>query len=149
MGQSLIRCNTFEIAPLQDDNDIHLPWCWIITHPMQFVLTGTESDLKFDSPKCKNCTAKTVSEFTVEYDESVAFFGSNPDCVGVLGTLRFDEDSGGQIDVEVALLEGVPWQYWDYHSAFDGMYSNERPPHRSFDNAIDMVEGKEPPWRPI
>ena len=48
---------TFEIAPLQDDHDILLPWWWIITHPMQYVLTGKESDLSFDSPKCKNCTA--------------------------------------------------------------------------------------------
>ena len=36
-----------------------------------------------------------MSEFTVEYDESVAFFGSDQECIGVLGTLRFDEDSGG------------------------------------------------------
>ena len=63
---------TFAIAPLQDDHDILLPWCWIIMHLTQYVLTGRESDLKFDSPTCKNCTAKAVSEFTVEYDESVA-----------------------------------------------------------------------------
>ena len=66
---------TFEIALLQDDHDILLPWWWIIMHPTQYVLTGKESDLKFDSPKCKNCTAKAVSEFTVEYEESVAYFG--------------------------------------------------------------------------
>ena len=76
---------TFEIAPLQDDHDILLPLWWIITHPMQFVLTGKESDIKFDSPKCKNCTAKAQSEFTVEYDESVAFFGSDQECIGVTG----------------------------------------------------------------
>ena len=116
---------------------------------MQFVLTGKESDLKFDSPKCKNCTAKAVSEFTVEYDESVAFFGSDQECIGVLGTLHLDEDRGGQIDVEVEPLEGVPWQYRDYHSVFDGQYSDELPPHRSFDHAIDMVERREPPWGPI
>ena len=78
---------TFEIAPLQDDHDIHLPWWWISTHPTQFVLTGKESDLKFDSHQCKNCTANAVSELTVEYDESVAFFGSDQECIGVLGTL--------------------------------------------------------------
>ena len=78
-------------------------------HPTQFVLTGKESERKFDSPKCKNCTTKAVSEFMVEYDESVAFFGSDQECIGVLGTLRFDEDRGGQIDVEVEPLEGVPW----------------------------------------
>ena len=101
---------TFEIAPLQDDHDILLPLWWIITYPTQFVLTGKESDVKFDSPKCKNCTAKAVSEFTVEYDELVAFFVSDQECIGLLGTLRIDEDRGGQINLEVEPLEGVPWQ---------------------------------------
>ena len=32
---------------------------------------------------------------------------------------------------------------------FNGQYSDELPPHRSFDHAIDMGEGKEPPWGPI
>ena len=32
---------------------------------------------------------------------------------------------------------------------FNGQYSDELPPHRSFDHAIDMVEEKEPPWGPI
>ena len=140
---------TFETAPVQDNHDILLPWWWIITHPTQFVLTGKESDLKFDSPKCKNCTAEAVSEFTVEYNESVAFFGSDQECIGVLGTLHLDEDRGGQIDEEVEPLEGVPWQYHDYHLVFDGQYSDELPPHRIFDPAIDMVEGKEPPCGPI
>ena len=140
---------TFEIAPLQDDHDILLPWCWIITHPMQYVLTGKESNLKFDSHKCKNCTAKAVSEFTVEYNQSVAYFGSDQECIGVRGTLRFDENLGGQINDEVEPLKDVPWQYPDYQSVFNGQYSGELPPHHSFDHAIDMVEGKEPPWGPI
>ena len=104
---------TFKIAPLQDDHDILLPWWWITTPPTQYVLTGKESDLKFDSPKCKNCTDKAVSEFTVEYNESVAYFGSDQECIGVLGTLRFDENLGRQINVEVELLKDVPGQYWD------------------------------------
>ena len=140
---------TFEIAPLQDDHDILLPWWWIITHPMQYVLTGKASDLKFDSPKCKNCTARAVSEFTVEYDESVAYFGSDQECIGVLGTLCFDENLGGQINVEVEMLKDVPWQYWDYQTVLIGQYRDELPPQRSFDHAVDMVEGKEPPWGPI
>ena len=90
-----------------------------------------------------------MSEFTVEYDESVAFFGSDQECIGVLGTQRFDEDRGGQIDVEVEPLEGVPWQYRDYHLLFDGQYSDELQPHQSFDHAIDVAKGNEPPWGPI
>ena len=84
-----------------------------------------------------------MSEFTVEYDESVAYFGSDQECIGVLGTLCFDENLGGQINVEVDPLKDVPWQYRDYQSVFNGQYSDELPPHRSFDHAIDMVEGKE------
>ena len=140
---------TFEIAPLQDDHDILLPWWWIITHPTQYMLPGKESDLKFNSPKCKNCTAKAVSEFTVKYDESVAYFGSDQECIGVLGTLRFDENLGGQINVKVEALKDVPWQYRDYQSVINGQYCDELPPHRSINHAIDMVEGKEPPWGPI
>ena len=75
------------------------------------MLTGKESDLKFVSPKCKNCTTKAVSEFTVEYDKSVAYFWSDEECIGVLGSLHFDENLGGQINVEVELLEDVPEQY--------------------------------------
>ena len=47
-----------------------------MTHPMQFVLTGKELDLKFDSPKCKNCTVKAVSEFTVSMTSRWHFLGA-------------------------------------------------------------------------
>ena len=67
----------------------------------------------------------------------------------MLGTLRFDENLGGQINVEVEPLKDVPWQYRDYQTVFNGQYSDELPPHHSFDHAIDMVEGKVPPWGPI
>ena len=67
----------------------------------------------------------------------------------MLGTLRFDENLGGQINVEVEQLKDVPWQYRDYQSLFNGQYSDKLPPHRSFEHTIDMVEGKEPPWGPI
>ena len=93
------------------------------------MLPGKESDLTFESPKCKNCTAKASSNFTVEYDESLEFFGSDQECIHVLGTLHFYEARGGQIDVEVELLKGVLWQYQDYHSVFNGQYSNELPTH--------------------
>ena len=90
-----------------------------------------------------------MSELSVEYNELVAYFGSNQECIGVLGTQRFDENMGGQINVKVEPLKDVAWQYWEYQSVFNGLYSDELPPHRSFDHAIDIVEGKEPPWGPI
>ena len=43
----------------------------------------------------------------------------------------------------------IPWQYRDYKLVYNGQYSDEIPPHRSFDHAIDMDEGKEPFCSPI
>ena len=65
------------------------------------------------------------------------------------GTRHFDENSGGQINVGVEPLKDVRWQYQDYPSVLNGQYSDELPPHRSFDDTIDMFEGKEPTWGPI
>ena len=45
--------------------------------------------------------------------------------------------------------KNIPWQYREFQSVYDGQYSDELPPHRSFDHAIDMVDEKEPPWGPI
>ena len=45
--------------------------------------------------------------------------GSNQECQGVLGTLHFDENLGGQINVEVEPLKDVAWQYRDYQSVFN------------------------------
>src|SRR5258706_4223304 len=139
----------FEISVLQDDHDILLPWWWILRHPMKFVTSGAHTDMKFDDPKCVNCTAEAVAEFTIEYDESVAYFGDEQKGVGVLGSLRFDDDLRAELDVPEDKLKDIPWQYRDYQSVYNGQYSDELPPHRTFDHAIDMVDGKEPPWGPI
>ena len=65
--------------------------------------------------------------------------------VGVLRTVQFDEELHGQIEVQGVAVENIPWQYREFQSVYDGQYSDERPPHHSFDHTIDMVDGKEPP----
>ena len=67
----------------------------------------------------------------------------------MLGSLRFDDDLHVELDVPKDQLKDIPWQYRDYSSVYNGQYSEELPPHRSFDHAIDMVEGEAPPWGPI
>ena len=79
------------------------------------------------------------------YDESVAYPAKEQKWVGVTGSLRIDEE--GNVTLEIP--RKIPWQYRDYKSVYNGEYSVDIPPHRSFDHAIDMVEGKEPPWGPI
>ena len=67
----------------------------------------------------------------------------------MLGTVIFDEDLHGQIKVLGEALKDILGQYREFQSIDDGQYSEELPPHYSFDHAIDMVDGKEPPWGPI
>ena len=86
-----------------------MPWWWIITHPTNYLLTGKHIDMKFDSPKCKNCTAKAANEFVIEYDESVAYVGNNTEQLGVLETVRFDDDLHGQIEVQGEAVQDIPW----------------------------------------
>jgi len=47
-------------------------------------------------------------------------------------------------DVDPALL--LPSQYHDLPPVFDRQESNELPPHRSYDHAINLNPGKEPPY---
>ena len=86
-----------------------------------------------------------MTEFAIDYDKSVAYFGKEQKWVGVIGSLLIDEEENVTLDIP----REIPWQYRDYKSVYNGQYSDEMPPHRSFDHAIDMVEGKEPLQGPI
>ena len=135
----------FEVSLQQDDHDILMPWWWTLQHPIRYLYSGAELDIVFDSPKCVNCTKSAMTEFSIDYDESVAYFGKQPNWVGVLGSLRIDEEE----NVILEIPREIPCQYRDYKPVYNGQYSDEIRPHRSFDHAIDMDEGKEPPWGPI
>ena len=65
--------------------------------------------------------------------------------MGVIDTLRMNDE--GEMVIEMP--KELPWQYRDYKSVYKGQYADKLPPHRSFDHAINMVEGKELPWGPI
>ena len=99
----------------------------------------------FDSPKCVNCTKSAMTEFSIDCDESVAYFGKEQKWVGVIRSLRIDEE----VNVTLHIPREIPWQYRVYKSVYNGQCSGGGTPHESFDHAIDMVEGKEPPWSPI
>ena len=110
----------FEISPLQSAHEILLPWWWIITHPAKYVLTEKDIDMKIDSPKYKNCTAKAANEFTMKYDESVQYIVNEYEQVGVLGTVQFDEELHGQIEVQGEAVKDIPWPYREFQSLYDG-----------------------------
>ena len=122
-----------------------MPWWWTLQHPIRYLYSRAQSAIVFDSTKCINCTTSAMTEFSIDYDEKLAYFGKEQKWVGVIGSLRIDDEKNVTLDIP----REIPWQYRDYKSVYNRQYSDEIPPHRSFDHAIDMIEGKEPTWGPI
>jgi len=60
-----------EVAPMDKEIDIFLPFWWITKHPPQG--TWTTYEVRFDSARClKQCTKYESNEFSLTWDPSVA-----------------------------------------------------------------------------
>ncbi len=90
-----------------------------------------------------------MSDFTIDFDESIAEMGRNQEWVGLIGSVRFLETEEGDMEVEIDHVNRIPWQYKEFRNVFNGTYADSLPPHRSFDHAIDLQPGKEPPFGPL
>ena len=70
-------------------------------------------------------------------------------------TVAFDEEAQyvGRIcreeDPNPVLVDKVPQYYRDYRSLFLASTAEKLGPRRTFDHAIDLKPGAEPPWGPI
>ena len=66
-------------------------------------------------------TKSPMTEFSFDYDEIVAYFGKEQKWVGVIGSLRIDEEENMTQDIP----REIPWQYRDYKSVYNRQYSDE------------------------
>ena len=70
-------------------------------------------------------------------------------------TVAFDEEAQyvGRIcrqeDPNLVLLDKIPQYYEDYHKLFLTATAEKLAERRTFDHAIDLKPGAEPPWGPI
>ena len=88
-----------------------------------------------------------MTEFSIEYDETVEYFSNEQKWVGVISTLRMNDEG----DVGLEMPKDIPWQYRDYKSMYSTTDSTLRRSHRIGHLTIQLtwVERKEPPWGPI
>ena len=107
---------SFEVSPLQDDHDILMPWWWTLQHSIRYLYSGAHSDIVFASPKCVNGTRSAMTEVSIDYDKSVAYFGNEQKWVGVIGSLCIDEEEIITLDMP----REIPWQYRDYKLVYKG-----------------------------
>ena len=59
-----------------------------------------------------------------------------------VGRIEREEEGGGQ-------LEALPKPYWQYKERFEEKKAKMQAARRTFDHAINLKEGAEPPWGPI
>jgi hypothetical protein len=137
---------TFEIGPMEDSSDVMLPYWWIVKHGALSGVTEENDKLQFTSKHChQHCTKAAVSSFSIEYDDSILKFGTDPRWIGVIGSMHVSAAH----EIEVDWVERIPWQYRDFQTIYNGETANALPPHRSYDHAIDLKDGEQPPWGPI
>ena len=70
-----------------------------------------------NTPKCTNCRKAATTEFSIECDDTVAYFDKEQKWVGVIGTLRMNDE--GDMDIDMPEQLKIPWQYRDYKSAYN------------------------------
>ena len=88
--------------------------------------------------KCHAHIADEAVADLFEWDETVAY----DEEAQYVGQIEREEEGGVQ-------LETLPEPYWQYKELFEEKIARMLAPRRTFDHAINLKEGAEPPWGPI
>jgi len=125
----------FEVAPLEPEVDLFLPFWWIAKHPPQGVWDSEE--LRFSSHNClEKCTRFETAEFALSLDETVAL---DPEAKVIGYVSAIVEDPRDQI----------PKEFRGYLDIMGQEAAEALPTHRPYDCKIDLKEGETAPWGPI
>jgi len=126
-----------EVAPLEPEVDIFLPFWWIVKHAPQG--TWINSELRFNSPSCaKHCTeAATTTQFSLSLDPSIIGH-PKAQIIGYLSAAMTTNP-----------LDLVPKEFRQFLDIMGKEAADAHPKHRSYDHEIPLKEGEKPPWGPI
>jgi len=126
----------FEIAPLELEVDLFLPFWWIAKHPPQGASDSEE--LHFSSRNClKECTRFETAEFSLSLDETVTL-DLEAKIIGYVSAIN-EEDPWDQI----------PKEFRSYLDIMSQEAAEALPAHWSYNCKIDLKEGETAPWGPI
>jgi len=127
----------FEVAPLEPEVDIFLPFWWIVKHAPQGAWNNSE--LRFNSPSCaKHCTeATTTTQFSLSLDPSII---GHPK-VQIIGYVSAATTANP--------LDLVPKEFRQFLDIMGKEAADALPKHSSYDHEIPLKEGEKPPWGPI
>jgi hypothetical protein len=145
----------FEVMTMGDEMDIIVPFWWTQLHRATGVYNGT---LRFNDcpPKCFHSLSH---RWSITYDRDIIHLP--PDEVFTIGaitpqagTLSIGPQNDSPIVISavsasgnpVPLRELLPEQYHKYLLLFEPEQSEKFPGHRTYDHAINLVQGPEPKW---
>jgi len=131
--RSMISC---EIANA-GSYDLIIPFGWSHNqHPLKNITDPRK--WAFEETKCQaHIEDEAVADMFV-WDETVAY----DEEAQYVGRIEREEEGG-------VPLEALPKPYWQYKELFEEKKARMLAPRRTFDHAINLKEGAEPPWGPI
>jgi hypothetical protein len=125
----------FEVAPLEPNVDVFLPFWWIAKHNPQGAWDSAK--LRFSTPHClQNCTHHTATKLSFSLDQSVLL---HPEArvIGYVAAM-----SSNPLDL-------VPEEFRQFLDIMGKEAADALPAHSSYDHEIRLKEGEKPPWGPI
>jgi len=113
--------------------DLIIPFgWWHYEHPLKNIADAHKC--AFEQAKCHAYIEDEAVADMFEWDGTVAYDEEEP-YVG-----RIEREEGG------VQLEALPKPYWQYKGLFEEKKDRMLAPRRTFDHAINLKEGAQPPW---
>jgi len=126
-----------EIAPT-GGFDLIIPFGWWY-HEHHLYHLHKSKEWSFELMTCHDHVENEAVKDLFEYDETVAY-DPKAQYVGRIGKIE---------EKDPVELETLPLEYAQFKHLFRPEASEKMPPKRTFDHAIDLKEGSEPPWELI
>jgi len=127
----------FNVAPMEEDIDLFLPFEWIEQHPPQGAWMPEE--IRFNSPSCmEKCTKFETDPFSLTWDEMI-LYEKESGILGQVAAIKGNEDP----------LANVPTKFQRYLGIMGKEAADALPAHRPYDCKIDFRLGENAPWGPI
>jgi hypothetical protein len=132
---------TFKVMPLESEMDIILPCWWIAKHqPNKF--WGKPQEITLDSEFCRhNCTRAAVQEFSLTMDRDILHHYD----ATVISYVASVNPDPAEVDPTTIIQE----TFQQYVKVLGKELTDKLPDHKPYDHAIDLKDGKQPPWRPM
>jgi len=125
-----------EVAPMDKEIDIFLPYWWIAKHPPQGAWENRE--VRFNSLHClEKCTRYETNDLELFWDETVCY-DDNVRCLGYISAITQEDP-----------LDKVPLEFRQYMNELGKEMADTLPKHQPYNCKIELKEGSTAPWWPI